>query len=115
MIERVIIRPVEGGDPLTLVIVTLGLFILVNSARRLDLGLQQPRRSRALFPRRQRSTSRGVSIVVRVARASSPCCSSSSACSTCSSSSTKLGLAMRAVGVEPGVDAGWSASASGAC
>ena len=43
VIERVIIRPVEGEDPLTILIVTLGLFILVNSARRLDLGLQQPR------------------------------------------------------------------------
>jgi branched-chain amino acid transport system permease protein len=32
LIERVIIRPVEGGDVLTLVIVTLGLYILVNSA-----------------------------------------------------------------------------------
>jgi branched-chain amino acid transport system permease protein len=32
VIERVIIRPVEGGEVLTLVIVTLGLYILVNSA-----------------------------------------------------------------------------------
>src|SRR3954451_22116244 len=32
VIERVIIRPVEGEDPLTMLIVTLGLFILVNSA-----------------------------------------------------------------------------------
>lgn len=31
LIERVIIRPVEGGEVLTLVIVTLGLFILINS------------------------------------------------------------------------------------
>ncbi|MGH2969945.1 MAG: branched-chain amino acid ABC transporter permease [Solirubrobacteraceae bacterium] len=31
LIERVVIRPVEGGEVLTLVIVTLGLFILVNS------------------------------------------------------------------------------------
>jgi branched-chain amino acid transport system permease protein len=31
VIERVIIRPVEGEDPLTILIVTLGLFILVNS------------------------------------------------------------------------------------
>jgi branched-chain amino acid transport system permease protein len=29
-IERVLIRPVEGGQELTLVVVTLGLFILVN-------------------------------------------------------------------------------------
>ena len=32
LIERVIIRPVEGTDPLALVIVTLGLLILLNSA-----------------------------------------------------------------------------------
>jgi branched-chain amino acid transport system permease protein len=31
IIERVIIRPVEGGQPLVLVIVTLGLLILLNS------------------------------------------------------------------------------------
>jgi len=30
-IERVIVRPVEGSDPLALVIVTLGLLILLNS------------------------------------------------------------------------------------
>jgi len=32
LIERVIVRPVEGGEPLALVIVTLGLLILLNSA-----------------------------------------------------------------------------------
>ena len=32
LIERVIIRPVEGGETLTLVILTLGLFIFINSA-----------------------------------------------------------------------------------
>jgi len=32
LVERVIIRPVEGGEVLTLVILTLGLFILINSA-----------------------------------------------------------------------------------
>jgi branched-chain amino acid transport system permease protein len=31
IIERTLIRPVEGGDHLTLAIVTLGLFILINS------------------------------------------------------------------------------------
>ena len=31
-VERVLIRPVEGGRPLTVVIVTLGLFIVVNAA-----------------------------------------------------------------------------------
>lgn len=32
LVERVLIRPVEGGNPLNLVIVTLGLFIVVNAA-----------------------------------------------------------------------------------
>lgn len=32
IIERVVIRPIEGRDALTLVIVTLGLFITVNAA-----------------------------------------------------------------------------------
>ncbi len=32
LIERIVIRPVEGRQPLTLVIVTLGLFILINNA-----------------------------------------------------------------------------------
>ena len=32
LVERLLIRPVEGGNPLSLVIVTLGLFILVNAA-----------------------------------------------------------------------------------
>ena len=32
LVERLLIRPVEGGNPLSLVIVTLGLFIVVNSA-----------------------------------------------------------------------------------
>ena len=31
LIERLVIRPVEGGEVLTLVIVTLGMYILVNS------------------------------------------------------------------------------------
>jgi len=31
LIERVLVRPVEGGEPLALVIVTLGLLILLNS------------------------------------------------------------------------------------
>jgi branched-chain amino acid transport system permease protein len=32
LVERVLIRPVEGREPLTLVILTLGLFLLVNAA-----------------------------------------------------------------------------------
>ncbi len=32
LVERLLIRPVEGANPLSLVIVTLGLFIVVNAA-----------------------------------------------------------------------------------
>jgi branched-chain amino acid transport system permease protein len=32
LVERVLIRPVEGREPLTLVILTLGLFLFVNAA-----------------------------------------------------------------------------------
>jgi branched-chain amino acid transport system permease protein len=38
LIERVIVRPVEGGEVLTVVIVTLGLFILINSGAGLIWG-----------------------------------------------------------------------------
>jgi branched-chain amino acid transport system permease protein len=38
LIERLIIRPVEGGEVLTVVIVTLGLFILINSGAGLIWG-----------------------------------------------------------------------------
>ncbi|GLZ09409.1 branched-chain amino acid ABC transporter permease [Actinomadura sp. NBRC 104412] len=31
LLERVVIRPFEGGDPLRIVIVTLGLFLVINS------------------------------------------------------------------------------------
>jgi branched-chain amino acid transport system permease protein len=49
LIERVIIRPVEGGEVLTLVIVTLGLFILVNSAAGWIWGFEN-RSFPSLFP-----------------------------------------------------------------
>jgi branched-chain amino acid transport system permease protein len=49
VIERVIIRPVEGGEVLTLVIVTLGLFILTNSAAGWIWGFQN-RGFPSIFP-----------------------------------------------------------------
>jgi branched-chain amino acid transport system permease protein len=49
VIERVIIRPVEGGEVLTLVIVTLGLFILTNSAAGWIWGFEN-RGFPSLFP-----------------------------------------------------------------
>jgi len=49
LIERIIIRPVEGGEVLTLVIVTLGLFILVNSAAGWIWGFEN-RSFPSLFP-----------------------------------------------------------------
>ena len=49
VIERVLIRPVEGGEPLTLVIVTLGLFILLNSGAGWIWGFEN-RGFPSLFP-----------------------------------------------------------------
>lgn len=47
-VERVLIRPVEGEDPLTILIVTLGLFILVNSAAGWIWGFENRSFPRAL-------------------------------------------------------------------
>jgi branched-chain amino acid transport system permease protein len=49
VIERVVIRPVEGGQELTLVVVTLGLFILINGLARWIWGPQN-RGFPRLFP-----------------------------------------------------------------
>src|SRR5215210_7972754 len=49
IIERVIVRPVEGGQELTLVVVTLGLFILINGLARWIWGPQN-RGFPSLFP-----------------------------------------------------------------
>ena len=92
--------PSRAASRSTLVIVTLGLFILLNSARGLDLGLRQPRLPEPVR-QRQRRRRRACAIERRVARASSRCCSPSSGCCSCSSQRTKLGLAMRAVALNP--------------
>jgi len=47
-IERVLIRPVEGADQLTILIVTLGLFILINSAAGWIWGFENRSFPRAL-------------------------------------------------------------------
>jgi branched-chain amino acid transport system permease protein len=49
LIERIVIRPVEGGQELTLVVVTLGLFILINGLARWIWGPQN-RGFPSLFP-----------------------------------------------------------------
>jgi branched-chain amino acid transport system permease protein len=49
LIERIVIRPVEGRQPLTLVIVTLGLFILINNAAGWIWGFSN-RAFPAMFP-----------------------------------------------------------------
>jgi branched-chain amino acid transport system permease protein len=49
VIERVLIRPFEGGQELTLVVVTLGLFILINGLARWIWGPQN-RGFPSLFP-----------------------------------------------------------------
>jgi branched-chain amino acid transport system permease protein len=50
VVERLLIRPVEGSNPLSLVIVTLGLFIVVNSAAGWIWGFNI-KEFPALFPR----------------------------------------------------------------
>jgi branched-chain amino acid transport system permease protein len=47
-VERVLIRPVEGSDQLTILIVTLGLFILINSAAGWIWGFENRSFPRAL-------------------------------------------------------------------
>jgi branched-chain amino acid transport system permease protein len=48
VIERVLIRPVEGADQLTILIVTLGLFILINSGAGWIWGFENRAFPRAL-------------------------------------------------------------------
>jgi branched-chain amino acid transport system permease protein len=48
LVERVLIRPVESADPLTILIVTLGLFILINSAAGWIWGFENRAFPRAL-------------------------------------------------------------------
>ena len=50
VVERLLIRPVEGSNPLSLVIVTLGLFIVINSAAGWIWGFNI-KEFPALFPR----------------------------------------------------------------
>ena len=48
IVERVLIRPVEGSDELTILIVTLGLFILINSGAGWIWGFENRSFPRAL-------------------------------------------------------------------
>jgi branched-chain amino acid transport system permease protein len=48
LVERVLIRPVEGSDELTILIVTLGLFILINSGAGWIWGFENRSFPRAL-------------------------------------------------------------------
>ena len=88
---------------LTLVIVTLGLLILVNSARRLDLGGASKRRSRACSRRGRRRRRRRISLAVDLgivgglARAWS-------ACSTLFFRARSSGSRMRAAARQPGLE-----------
>ena len=72
VIERVIIRPVEGADPLTILIVTLGLFILINSAAGWIWGFDNRGFPRALPDGARRRRSASTSPTSRWG--SSPCC-----------------------------------------
>ena len=100
VIERVLIRPVEGAGPADARDRHARAVHPRQLGRRLDLGLQQPRLpercSRTASPTSAASTLSLESLGHRrrAARASSACCG-------CSSSSTKLGLAMRAAAANP--------------
>ena len=78
VIERVLIRPVEGGQELTLVTVTLGLFILVNGLARWIWGSTN-RGFPSLFPDGSADLV-GRRRELRGRSGCSPCCSASSAC-----------------------------------
>ncbi len=52
LIERILIRPVEQASPLTVVIVTLGMFLAINSLAQLIFGTGQQQLPSA-FPKKQ--------------------------------------------------------------
>ena len=78
VIERALIRPVEGSQELTLVTVTLGLFILVNGLARWIWGSTN-RGFPSLFPDDTVSVG-GIGDERRVARAGRGPARASSAC-----------------------------------
>ena len=89
----------RAQDPLTLLIVTLGLFILVNALAGWIWGFDNRGFPRA-FAGRQRGRRRRRA-GLRVARDRRRAARRSSGCCACCSSSTKLGLAMRAAAANP--------------
>ena len=90
VIERVVIRPVERASPLVVVIVTIGMFLAINSLTQLQFGSGQKalpscvppahlatrRRADLVRHARARRCARG-----RVRRCSTSCCSARSSAS----------------------------------
>ena len=98
-IERILIRPVEGADPLTILIVTLGLFILINSAAGWIWGFENRGFPRAL-PGGSADIA-GINISYESLGIVAVLLVVSGLLVRCSSSRTKLGLAMRAAAANP--------------
>ena len=94
-----IIRPVEGGNPLTLVIVTLGLFILVNAAAGWIWGFDIRDFPQAVPRRRVRIG--GVSLSIESTWASSSVLLVVVGLLCLLFQHTKVGLAMRAAAQNP--------------
>ena len=100
-IERVLIRPVEHRPEIVIVIMTIGLLIVDQRSHRLDLGSGGQSSFDSPFPNKIGRSS--------AASRSRPRTSGRSASASCRCSSsgrffrfTTLGLAMRAVAVQPG-------------
>ena len=98
-----LIRHFEGGETLTLVIVTLGLFILLNGLAGWIWGFEQPRLPEPLPGGLRRRSAACGSASSR--SASWPCCSASSGLLFLLFQRTKIGLAMRAAALNPGSSA----------
>ena len=112
LIERVVIRPVEQSSPLVIVIVTIGMFLAINSLTQLQFGSGQ-HSAAALLPAphlaaRQRAD------LVRHARARRRARGRVRGCCTCCSSARSSVSRSAASRATPS-RAGCSASRSGAC
>ena len=84
LIERVVIRPVEQSSPLVIVIVTIGLFLAINSLAQFMFGSGQTHAAERL-PAPHLAAGRRADLV-RHARARRACSRSSACCSTSCSS-----------------------------
>ena len=102
LIERVVIRPVERSSPLVIVIVTIGLFLAINSLTQLLFGADAeivPACVPASTPGARVASLISSDTLVLVAVLAVECCLLYLLLQR-----TKLGLALRAVVSQPGVE-----------